>query len=469
VTSLGRFEPPFGPDSVRQAVAGLSAEWLGSRRWFGGKSRRISGLSLADHAVLSAAPPAAVLALVEVEYGGGSSDVYALPLLFSDDGLVLEASDDEGYDRLLFRLLAQGAERGPARFEAYVALPDEPSRPKPLGVEQSNTSIAYGRDWILKLYRHVEFGENRDLEVGRFLTLDAGFPHTPQVAGAISYQGGGATLGVLQRFVPNEGDCWGFVRRELDLLVQDTPNAPDDVYWAQDGLPDRGGYLLDQVELLGRVTGELHHALASRGDLPLFAPEPCGEADLAGWLADLEGQRSRACASAEAVSLPDEVRSELAAVCQAQLPPPAALTEFTVHKIQVHGDYHLGQVLTTAAGFAVIDFAGEPARPLEERRAKQPALRDVAGMLRSLHYAAWATALAAPDRHLGPWAERWTQAAGQRFLAGWRSTSGEPLSLPLLQLFQLAKAYYELNYELNNRPDWVAVPLRGIRSLLPDV
>ena len=145
------------------------------------------------------------------------------------------------------------------------------------------------------------------------------------------------------------------------------------------------------------------------------------------------------------------------------LPDKAAIT-----KIQIHGDYHLGQVLKTSNGFAIIDFEGEPARPLEQRRAKQPAMRDVAGMLRSLHYAAWATVLAQPKRGLETWAEGWAAKAGHRFTHGWQETSGQPLDPTLLKVFQLAKAFYELNYELNNRPTWAQVPRQGIEALLRD-
>ncbi|MFI5268888.1 MAG: alpha-amylase, partial [Chloroflexota bacterium] len=154
--------------------------------------------------------------------------------------------------------------------------------------------------------------------------------------------------------------------------------------------------------------------------------------------------------------------------------PEAPMLRFALHdkapipKIQIHGDYHLGQVLKTPHGFTIIDFEGEPARPLEERRAKQPAMRDVAGMLRSLHYAAWATALARPERHLDAWAEAWASQAGDRFLKGWQATSDQPLEPTLLKLFRMAKAFYELNYELNNRPSWVQVPLRGIEALMRD-
>jgi maltose alpha-D-glucosyltransferase / alpha-amylase len=431
----------------------ISQDWLRARRWFAGKNRPIERITLAEQVSLS---PNCDWGILEVAYAEGPSERYSLALPISQTS---DAFDSPECQQLLYRLLAGSAQRGPIRFHPLADIPPQPGPSKPLGVEQSNTSIRYGREWILKLLRQVEPGENRDLEVGRFLTLEASFPHTPQVAGAITYAGT-ATLGVLQRYVENEGDGWTYVRSQLDALLEEAPNAPDDVYWVQDGLPDRDEPLLAQIELLGRITGEMHHALASRPDLPAFAPEPCTQADLAAWQADLEAQRAQAVCHSE--------RGEPSALEPRMLRFALNDKVGAIPKIQIHGDYHLGQVLKTAEGFTIVDFEGEPARPLRERRAKQPAMRDVAGMLRSLHYAAWATALASPERHLEAWAEDWAGKAGDRFLQGWQATAHQPLDLGLLRLFQLAKAFYELNYELNNRPNWVQVPTRGIEALLRD-
>jgi len=492
----------FSPASVQAAlpdiVQSIPPEWLRARRWFAGKSRDLAGIGSFDQALISE-DPLVLLALLEARYADGASELYALPLLFGAAGgsplmslegpagpaAVSDALESPFYQRLCLQLIAEGAARGPLRFQPLTALRADAGDPKPLGVEQSNTSIRYGRTWILKNFRKVSFGENRDLEVGRFLTLEASFPHTPQVGGCISYTGRqAAILGVLQRFVENEGDGWTYVRSRLQ--PEDTPNPPDDIYWAQDGLPGRDTALLADIEQLGRITGEMHLALGSRPDLPDFAPEPVSAADVEAWLADLRSQQSTALASAQTVRqhLPADVQRLLARVILSEakdlpswLQPErffvAALLRLTspdFTKIQIHGDYHLGQVLKTPEGFSIIDFEGEPARPLEERRAKQPPLRDVAGMLRSLHYAAHS--VSSDER----WAEAWARSAGLRFVQGWLAGSerrfvpdSDEATKRLLVLFQLAKAYYELSYELNNRPDWAAVPLRGIASLLAEV
>jgi maltose alpha-D-glucosyltransferase/alpha-amylase len=419
-------------------------EWLLRQRWFAGKSRRVRALDVYDQVPISDHPPVTMV-LAEVAYESGPAELYSVPLL-PDGADALESPDCQ---QLLLRLIAEGATRGPVRFEPLLDLPASVAGSTLLVAEQSNTSVRYGREWILKNFRKLAFGQSRDLEVGRFLTREAGFEHTPLVGGSITYDGRGLiTLGVLQRFVENDGDGWTYVRSQL----QPAPNAPDDVYWAQDGLPARDEALLDDVERLGRITGEMHRALSSRPDLPDFAPEPVSAADLAAWLGDLEAQRRAALAAAS-----DAGMRELLGRRQAfQLDVPA------ITKIQIHGDYHLGQVLKTRDGFCIIDFEGEPARPLEERRAKQPALRDVAGMLRSLHYAAHSV-----SGDTG-WADAWARQAGQRFVAGWEAASGTQTDWGLLELFLLAKAYYELAYELNNRPDWVTIPLHGVRSLLAE-
>ncbi len=449
-------------ETLREVVRAIPPSWLRSRRWFAGKSRELHSLDLFDHALISDDPLVA-LTLIDVQYTDGPAELYAVPLLFEGTGApiltfksspVSDALEDRVYHEMLPRLIAQRVQCGPVRFEPLIDLPEEAGEAKPLGLEQSNTSIRYGRSWILKSFRKLAFGENRDLEVGRFLTLEAGFPHTPQVGGCIIYEGRQtATLGVLQRFVENEGDGWAYVRAHLQ--AEDAPNAPDDVYWAQDGLPQRDAALLDDIELLGRISGEMHRALGSRTDLPTFAPEPVSEADVQAWVADLEAQRAAALTAAKATKgqVGEEARQLLAKRSFGAI----QLEAHALRKIQIHGDYHLGQVLRTADGFSIIDFEGEPARPLEERRAKQPALRDVAGMLRSIDYV---------GRSMSR--EGWAKAAGGRFLEGWQRTSGEALEPRLLCLFELTKAYYELAYELNNRPDWAAIPLRGIASLLAE-
>jgi trehalose synthase-fused probable maltokinase len=438
--------------SAARALSAFTPDWWQSRRWYAGKNRRLVDVVLVDEAELSSDPPITLM-LLQLAYAEGPPDMYALPVLFATDGSASDALEHAEYHRLLLRLLSENARRGPVSFEAFTGL--SWAEPRLLGVEQSNTSIAYGEQWMLKNLRRVAFGQNRDLEVGRFLSRRVHFQHTPEVVGAITYQGkGAATLGVLQRFVKNDGDGWGFFLSHL----RPVPNAPDDLYWAQAGLPDDHERLLNEAQRLGRITGEMHAALGSRSDVPEFAPEAVGEADRQAWLADVEYQL--ACAAGPLGDRVERYRVRLRRLAS-ELPLEG------ISKIQIHGDYHLGNVLKTPDGYAIIDFEGEPARPLEQRRAKALALRDVAGMLRSLDYAAHGAGLPAE------YAAGWSKAAGERFLAGWQQTAGRQgaageACLRLVSFFATAKALYELNYELNNRPEWVSVPLGGIERLLSE-
>jgi trehalose synthase-fused probable maltokinase len=330
--------------------------------------------------------------------------------------------------------------------------------------EQSNTSVMLGTGLVLKSLRRPQPGLNPDLEITRFLTTRTEFREVPRLAGWVEYDGRGGTfsLAVLQEYVPNQGDGWKHVLAALRQRGAGIERPSDP--------------LLDEVQRLGGITGGLHVALASDPAATEFAPEPITRADVDRWADDIardlggddiqrllrdragraaggEGQRARVLAALEPLT--------------------------TTVKIRVHGDYHLGQVLKTADGFVIIDFEGEPARPLADRRRRQAALRDVAGMLRSLDYAAHAVGREAPE---GERAARlaaltaWEDRARRAFLTGYRAAvaasaaplvpAAEPALLRVCAAFELEKACYELRYELNNRPDWVAIPLAGITRIL---
>jgi maltose alpha-D-glucosyltransferase/alpha-amylase len=279
-----------------------------------------------------------------------------------------------------------------------------------------------------------------------------------------------ATLSVLQGFVDNDGDGWRHVLRALSRDVRDArPTRPDDP-------------LIQDMTELGRVTGELHAALASDPVNPAFAPEPVTAEDARGWESGIAEALDRASSNADrggpdlARALRDVTAGGGTSAIRAGLDLLAAAG---AHKIRCHGDYHLGQVLKTRDSFVIIDFEGEPGRPIAERRAKQSPLRDVAGMLRSLNYAVNSVGR---EREAGQrtqaalWLESWERLARNAFLDGYASATGRsPVRLvppsrdELLRAcapFEIDKACYELAYELDNRPDWVAIPLAGLSRLL---
>jgi trehalose synthase-fused probable maltokinase len=368
--------------------------------------------------------------------------------------------------------------------------------------EQSNTSLVYGDRLILKLFRRLEPGLNPDFEIGRQLTEKIRFRRVPAVAGALEYAGPGdepGTIAMMQQFIESQAEGWTHatdeVGRFFDQVAGATPPArpaaemyaglmaaevPKAVATVMGGYPGT-------AETLGRRTAEMHLALAADSTDKAFAPEPFSKEDFEALVADAIGQAHKALQALEspAQPLPPGVADSAALLVQSRETlferiRVAPTLEFTAAKIRVHGDYHLGQVLWSEGDFYLLDFEGEPARSIEERRRKQSPLKDVAGMMRSFGYAAYAGLFAhAASRpseleRLDPWARLWQIWTTAAFLRGYFTTAAGASFVPavdaqrdaLLQLFVLDKALYELNYELNNRPDWVRIPLRGIFDLL---
>ncbi len=385
--------------------------------------------------------------------------------------------------------------------------------------EQSNTSVVFGDRLILKLFRRVEPGLNPDLEVGQFLTAK-GFPHVPPVAGWYEYKrrnGEAYALGILGAFVPNAKDAWPAT---LDILgryyervrvlpnghpltailspeagegrrpqpsesLLDLANAP-----ISDEVSGLIGTYLELARVLGRRTGEMHLALASDGENKDFAPEPFNpfyqralyQSMRNSTVHNLQVLRRRlkqipeaaVSAAEKVVGLQEQILARLRPVFQKPL---------SAMRIRCHGDYHLGQVLYTGKDFMIIDFEGEPARPLSERRIKRSPLRDVAGMLRSFDYATYAALFQQREqgviqpsqvKDLEPWTKYWYKWVSAVFLKAYLDIVGQSNLLPkdkaelemLLEAHLLEKAIYEVGYELNNRPDWVKIPLEGILQLI---
>ena len=306
-------------------------------------------------------------------------------------------------------------------------------------MEQSNTSVVLGERLILKLYRLLEPGENPDLEVSLFLTA-VGFADTPAVAGAMAYaerSGDGAAAAMLQAFVPSTGDAWAAMLR---LLAED---------------PRRG---VDLAATLGGLTATMHAALASRPEHPAFPARAATVAETAGWRASAERQLAQAVTAVDGV--PHERLVELAPAVTARFADTFGSATGEARASRIHGDYHLGQLLArTDGGFSVIDFEGEPARPLAERRQPGSPMRDVAGLLRSLDYAARTAARDVPAFD----AEDWLARAREAVIGAYGSISATEAGL--LQAFELEKACYEVRYEASNRPDWLWLPLAALERI----
>ena len=448
--------------------------WLANKRWFGAKSRAITSVEIIDSVAISTS---SIILFALVHYEDGEPDTYQIPLLYSthqdgNQGLPLQdAVDDENFRQELLHIIAQdiahpvsdnGALKGCHSAGFAVARGTHPLPARVSKTEQSNTNILYGDKLILKLFRRLQLGKNPDVEIGRFLTDVAHFPHIPRFLGEITLSRPGTeptSCAMLQEFVPSQGDGWQWTLAALATYYEAAT-------------PDAEPYL-KAASLLGRRTAELHLALATETTDPAFRAEPLTVALLAD-----EAQRIRdqihlavdtlqqafpsltAGAATDAATILSR-RSSLLAQANAILdhPPSGNL-------IRIHGDYHLGQVLRAKDDFVLLDFEGEPARSFAERRRKQSPLKDVAGMLRSFSYAAWVGL----ENHSKVLLSTWPSKVSAGFLAAYFETMAphpgllpdDPLATSLLQAFLLQKNLYELLYELNNRPTWVRIPLAGL-------
>jgi trehalose synthase-fused probable maltokinase len=447
-------------------------DWVVSRRWFGSKTREVSHIDVAEAILLRSEAPQLVLALVEARFGEGTHETYQLPLGVrpaSDgwtEGVIAQLDDQTVYDalvdpahgrELLHRMrggdqitAGDGEATGTLRFrwaEGADAGIGGTVDVRPVGVEQSNSSVVFGDRLILKAFRRIEPGINPELELLRFLSR-RGFEHIAPLAGWYEFEGRllDATLGILQEYLAGASDGW-----ELVL----------------DGLEHEPDALIDRLRALGAVTGEMHSALGSDAGDPAFAPEEPSMEALALLTADVDEQIERIF-----VDLPD---TEALAPIAGRGQDVRELLQNLSHLgaggrvIRTHGDLHLGQTMLTDRGWVILDFEGEPARPLPERRRKRPPLRDVAGMLRSFSYAAAGSGILRGR----PAPEDWEERAREAYLEGYFEHADASLLPPgqgaidqLLAVFELEKAVYELRYELNNRPDWVAIPVAGILRLL---
>jgi maltose alpha-D-glucosyltransferase/alpha-amylase len=373
--------------------------------------------------------------------------------------------------------------------------------------EQSNTSILYGRQLFLKMYRRLQPVENPDVEIGRFLTEISHFPWIPPFLGEISISSGSGaktTVALLQGLVDNEGDGWQWFLDELSIWLSSVAEHPAPKplpapSWHSDSkaIPKSLEPIrptLAAAALLGTRTAELHLALSQSANLPAFAPEPLSSEDLAQDAERIEAQ-IKSVLDALKLKLPklDDATCDRAALLLARRPElmerarRITSVKSAGQRIRIHGDYHLGQTLRVAgtgngrSDFMLIDFEGEPARPIEERRRKQSPLKDVVGMMRSFSYAAFSATdhvLAADSgkgRTIDPgavagWAQLWQNAATAQFLLAYRNAmAANPSLLPppaeapiLLDAYLLEKALYEVLYELNNRPSWVSIPINSI-------
>ena len=461
--------PPAAAGGLDVAALG---GWVAAQRWFASKSRALAELELEDGAMVGG-PLTILLAAARFadDPSGASVERYQLPLALLPaaqagdrpvvascaERVAVDAVADPELARGLLDAIAGDRDAGPIHFRragADAALPaGAPARP--IGVEQSNSSIVFGDETVLKVFRRLEPGLSPELEMVRFLS-QRGYPNIAALQGWYEYvtDGEPVTLGVAQRFFAGSRDGWA--------------TALDEIATDPDGLVER-------LAALGQATAELHNVLASEPDDPAFAPEEPAS-DFADRLAaQIDAEIDDVFARLPA----DERTASIAGrgpELQAELQRRARAVQGG-RQIRTHGDFHLGQTLWVGGdrGWVIIDFEGEPARPLADRRRKTSPLRDVAGMLRSFAYACAAAGLRGMGENAGPVPEgledRIRSAYLERYLAHvdpGLMPDGDGATENLLSLYELEKAVYELAYERDNRPDWLPIPVAGVARLLED-
>jgi maltokinase len=480
-------DPAQSPEELRQDPAqavsdatGYSAEqlaqlldcphlrdWITQQRWYASKTRPVTGIEIVEEVALRH-QPTLVLALAQARFAQGTHELYQLPLGIArrdeahpsepigeaGDLVAYDAVPDPVHARELLRRIADGGDLTTADGTFSFRCVDEgitvsdDMTVRPVGVEQSNSSLVFGDRHVLKVFRKIEPGINPELELLRFLTAH-GFPNIAALHGWYEYEGVAlaGTLGVVQQFVPDAIDGWTLA---LDEAIS---------------VPDR---FLEQLGQLGSATARMHNVLASDAGDPAFSPEEPSQEAISLLTATIDEDIERMFLRlpdderlAPIIGRGEDVRERLAARGQVGI---------SGKQIRIHGDYHLGQTLWShGKGWVILDFEGEPARALPERRQKRSPLRDVASMLRSFAYVS-----SAVERLRGRAApEDFEQRARLRFLESYFSEvdptllpAGEAAVQNLLAIFELEKAIYELRYELDNRPDWVAIPVAGIVRLL---
>lgn len=528
--------PVFTDDAEEMFVDTILPAYLNKMRWFGGKARNTNSIDIVNLTTLAVADSHVVMMILEVTYKSELPERYQLSLAFASgeqatkiaddfpnavvcnasvkgtEGILYDALYSDSFRQYIFERLAErhkesvnhivfSANRGLKNY----ARNHNSIKSRILSAEQSNSSIVYDNAYFLKIYRKVDNVANPDVEITEFLTESTDFRHLPAFVGTIEWDtaDGNIILGMVQEMVESNIDGWTFMLDRLksynekilaaaradELMLKFNASQPP---YHFDELPVQVKELLEpavveRITQLGIRTGELHLALASVKDIPEFSPEPFSLHYQRSLFSSFQSQVRSAYQSLQKniKKLPPEIQAEAEEVLGLKDKVLERFRsiyskKFEVIKVRVHGDYHLGQTLFTGKDIVILDFEGEPGRSYSERRIKRNALKDVAGMIRSFHYAAYGNLFLNNNTRkedlskLMPFAEQWHKYMSDLYLQTYLKTVSGSKLVPgdiedvktLMDVYILEKAIYELNYELNNRPNWVTIPLRGIKSII---
>jgi maltose alpha-D-glucosyltransferase/alpha-amylase len=506
----------FGDTQRSRLEREILPEFLLRQRWFGAKDANFARFEL-KHLTILEGFKSYPLARCEVLFPSGDTQCYFLPLSVhwggehlragapllgftlcrlrsgARVGALLDAAHDEEFIRDLVRAMGEGKSFGsPVQVEFSVGT-NWPSisleaQIRAIGTEQSNVSVIIDEQVMLKIYRRIHSGTQPELEVTRFLAEVAGFRNTPEYLGVmeeVSETGDRTALAIAFAFVPNQGDAWNAIVEALDRRFEDLMLIAEEMAQADEAGEEQYAFPLDFASRLGERTGELHSAFAIKTSDPAFAAEIMTKQDVELWTQSVLGEAEHVLDGlgrgliplsgeteqlvSQLLAARDAIRARIDSIAKC---PPVGL------KTRIHGDYHLGQVLISQDDVVIVDFEGEPTRPLAQRREKSSPLRDVAGMLRSLDYAAFAAierfasrAGEIPERIVAA-AIAWRDRASRNFLESYfaivpeLATSADHMGPSLLDLFLFQKVFYEIAYEAANRPTWLGIPVRGVLDLL---
>jgi maltose alpha-D-glucosyltransferase/alpha-amylase len=530
----------FAGENQQKLEEKILPEYIKKCRWFGGKARVIQKMEISQNIEVPLKDAKASLLIVEVHYNEGLPESYLLPLSFSEQeteedirdnfpqaviasaaiqntrGYIFDAAYSEDFRMSIFNLMSRRRKIKNDGIELNLYMQKEagknleengtPMTSKILNAEQSNTSIIYGNRYFMKLYRKLDNVMNPDMEITKFLTEKADFKCVPKFIGALELTKGNKpsmVLAMMQEMIHNQGDAWAYINDSLKRYFERVQSKSDfDILPPIQGslsepagfeeIPEElqqliGGAYVERVNLLGQRTGEMHLALNSKPNEKDFEPEPFSlhyqrslysslTSLVRGTFQSLDKGLNKLSGSTkdeakEVLGMKNDILEVLKEIFAEKI---------TTMKIRTHGDYHLGQVLFTGKDFVIIDFEGEPARSFSERRLKRSPLRDVAGMIRSFHYAAYNALFQLHGVNqedmsiLENWAEQWYHYISGFYIASYMDTVKGRDFIPenkdhfdvLIQTFLLEKAIYEINYELNNRPNWVTIPIRGIKYIM---
>jgi maltose alpha-D-glucosyltransferase/alpha-amylase len=502
-------------------------------RWFGSKTKKINKLQIIENILFKLPTTNSHILILKISFSDGQEEFYQVALSFlfkhaalsiienypqaiicdirvdENDGILYDCIYDEYLQQLLFKILAfrkkvwatNGFVYGSPRqtkITQKAEITDLPSRV--LKAEQSNTAVIFDEKYFLKVYRRLENGTNPELEVMNFLS-EKNFPYIPSFCGSIQYQtqkGQNISLAILQGYVKNSGDAWSFVGSIAKGYFESILAHGDKKIHIPDYFPSAlnnpfhlpvefaqftGELFLEMISLLGKRTAQMHCALSSDPDDPAFSPEPFSLLYQRSLFQSIQGlvQKSLRILEKRLSSIPLTLYDDAKYLLNndhliVDILRQLIQQRITSSKIRIHGDYHLGQVLYTGKDFIIMDFEGEPARPLSERKLKRSPFKDVAGMIRSFDYAAYNVLTSTPaimETHfntLQHWIEPWYHYVSTLFVQSYLHESQNSPFIPrsteqieiLLQSFLIEKVVYELTYELNNRPEWAIIPIKGL-------